>query len=59
MTRKVSAAYDTERAQAGVRMIFVAVAGCYTAALYHFSLIDPRWCGRSSCSKACSASWPR
>lgn len=41
MTRKVSAAYDTERAQAGVRMIFVAVAGCYTAALYHFSLIDP------------------
>ncbi|WP_275547444.1 MULTISPECIES: hybrid sensor histidine kinase/response regulator [unclassified Pseudomonas] len=40
MTRKVSA-YDTERAQAGVRMIFVAVAGCYTAALYHFSLIDP------------------
>lgn len=41
MTRKVSAAYDTERAQAGVRLIFVAVAGCYTAALHHFSLIDP------------------
>lgn len=41
MSGTVSAAYDTERAQAGVRMIFMSVAACYIVILYHFSLIDP------------------
>lgn len=41
MYRNVSAAYDTERAQAGVRMIFMSVAACYIVILYHLALIDP------------------
>lgn len=41
MSGTVSAAYDTERAQAGVRLIFMSVAACYIVILYHFSLINP------------------
>nr|WP_288256016.1 hybrid sensor histidine kinase/response regulator [uncultured Pseudomonas sp.] len=41
MSGTVSAAYDTERAQAGVRMIFMSVAACYIVILYHLSLINP------------------
>ena len=41
MSGTASVSYDTERAQAGVRMIFMSVAACYIVALYHFSLIDP------------------
>ena len=41
MYRNASTVYDTERAQAGVRMIFMSVAACYIVILYHFSLIDP------------------
>jgi signal transduction histidine kinase len=40
MPASVSTSHDTERAQAGVRMIFVAAAGSYTAALHLLSLID-------------------
>ncbi|MDG9760359.1 hybrid sensor histidine kinase/response regulator [Pseudomonas sediminis] len=41
MSGTASVSYDTERAQAGVRMIFMSVAACYIVILYHFSLIDP------------------
>src|SRR5690606_215949 len=40
MPASASTSHDTERAQAGVRMIFVAAAGSYTAALHLLSLID-------------------
>ena len=40
MPRTVS--YDTERAQAGVRLIFVVVASCYFVGLYRFGLIEPQ-----------------
>ena len=41
MYRNASTVYDTERAQAGVRMIFMSVAACYIVILYHLALIDP------------------
>lgn len=41
MSGTATTAYDTERAQAGVRLIFMSVAACYIVILYHFSLINP------------------
>ena len=41
MSGTATTAYDTERAQAGVRLIFMSVAACYIVILYHLSLINP------------------
>ncbi len=41
MSGSANSAYDTERAQAGVRMIFTSVAACYIAILYLLGQIAP------------------
>ncbi|MFH6600382.1 ATP-binding protein [Ectopseudomonas khazarica] len=41
MPRKGPVSYDTELAQAGVRLIFVAIVSSYTVLLYRYSLMEP------------------
>lgn len=42
MSEAVTTSFDTERAQAGVRLIFVALSSCYLLGLYWFALIEPQ-----------------
>jgi signal transduction histidine kinase len=41
MSKTVAAPYDSELAQSGVRLIFVALVSCYTVALDYFALTTP------------------